>query len=328
VRAVDGDLGDALGQLYVEHRFAPETRAAAKAMLDDLEATLRDVLWKSTWMSESTRREAVAKLDAISARVGYPEKWRTYSTVAIDRNAYATDAIRLALYRARHTFGGIARTQDHALWSMSAATINASYTAGSNEVTIPAGILQPPLFAPHGDDAANYGALGAIMGHELIHAFDDQGHRTDGSGLLRDWWQTSDERAFALHAACFEREYDRLGVIGNEHEDGALVVGEALADFGGARLAYRAFERAAAGKPRRIINGWTPEQRFFLAFARAHAALERPERARLDLADDPHATGRNRVIGTLSQMPEFAAAFHCAARAPMVTPPGERCSLF
>ncbi|MBV8150136.1 MAG: M13 family metallopeptidase [Candidatus Eremiobacteraeota bacterium] len=329
VRMTDNDVPDALGQVYAARYGNPEIRATAKRLVDNLEAALRDHLTSPGWMSEPTRREALAKLDAIADRVGYPDAWRTYDGLEIDRGPFITDSLRTSLYRARHTFAMLGHTADRRFWAMSPPTINASYDPGANAVTLPAGILQPPLFSPRYDDAVNYGAIGAIIGHELSHAFDDEGRRTDARGALRDWWQPADAAAFAARLRCIEREYDRFAVgVGDFRENPKLVVGEALADLGGAEIAYRALERELAGKPRPKIDGWTPEQRFFLAFTQAHAAYERPERARLDVLIDPHPSGRNRVIGTLSNMPEFATAFGCRAHDAMVRPASQRCSLW
>ena len=328
VRAVDSDLGDALGQLYVAKHFSPEARVTAKRLVDAVEASFRDQLAGLSWMSESTRREAVAKLDAVVDKVGFPDVWRKYSTLEIDRGPFINNSLRASLYRSRFTFNRLGKNVDRDFWMMTTPSINASYSPAANDITFPAGILQPPYFSPHYDDAVNYGAIGAIIAHELTHAFDDEGRRSDGHGNLRDWWQPADAAAYAARASCVEREFSHFAIVNDIHENGKLVVGEALADLGGAQVAYRAMERALAGKPRTAIDGWTPEQRFFLAFAQSHATFDRPERARLNVLIDPHPNGRDRIIGTLSNMPEFAAAFHCKAHDPMVRPPPDRCQIW
>ncbi|MBV8601950.1 MAG: M13 family metallopeptidase [Candidatus Eremiobacteraeota bacterium] len=278
-------------------------------------------------MSEATRREAIAKLDAVVDRIGYPEMWRKYDTLEIDRGAFVTNSLRAGLYRSRFTFTRLGHSNNREFWSMTAPTINASYSPAGNDITFPAGILQPPFFSPRYDDAVNYGSLGVIVGHELTHAFDDEGRRSDAHGNLHDWWLPSDAAAYAARASCVEHEFARYA--GGESREGAkLVVGEALADLGGAELAYRALERSLAGKPRPKIDGWTPEQRFFLAYAQTYANYERPERLRLASVVDPHPPGRERIAVTLSNMPEFASAFHCRAGEAMVRPVAERCAIW
>jgi putative endopeptidase len=322
VRSVDTDLSDALGQLYIEREFSPETRVAARRLIATIQTTFRDNLSTLSWMSGATRREALDKLDAISDHVGYPEAWRNYDTLTVDRGTFLDNSIRVSLYRARNTFSHLGRNMSSEFWSMSAPTVNASYSAAYNDITFPAGLLQSPFFSTHFDDATNYGALGVIVAHELTHAFDDEGRRSDAQGNLRDWWQAADSAAWSLRANCIAREYRGM------HENDKLIVGEALADLGGAEIAYDTLERSLAGKPRAKIDGWTPEQRFFLAFAQTYATFERPERMRLDELIDPHPDGRDRVLGTLFNMPQFAAAFGCHRRDPMYKPPAQRCALW
>lgn len=322
VRIVDADLGDALGELYIDHYFSDETRIAARRMIDSIQQTFRDKLTTLSWMSDATRHEAIEKLDAIADHIGYPDAWRTYDTLSIDRGPFIDNSIRAALYRARNTFIHLGRTPSRDSWSMTAPTINASYSPAYNDVTIPAGLLQPPFFSPRFDDAINYGALGVIVAHELTHAFDDEGRLSDAQGDLRDWWQPSDAVQWMMREGCVEREYSAL------HDNDKLVIGEALADLGGVELAYAAFERTQTGKRRVKIDGWTPEQRFFLSFAQAYATFERPERSRIDVLIDPHPDGRDRVLGTLVNMPEFASAFGCRRGDPMVRRAAQRCELW
>jgi putative endopeptidase len=322
VRSVDTDIGDALGQLYVERSFTPETRAAARRLITNVQSTFRDRLNSLTWMSEPTRREALAKLDAIADHIGYPDAWRNYDTLGIDRSTFVDNSLRVSLYRARNTFTHLGRNVGRDFWSMSAPTVNASYSAAYNDITFPAGLLQPPFFSTHFDDAINYGALGVIVAHELTHAFDDEGRRSDAQGNLRDWWQPADTAAWNVRANCIAHEDAGL------HENDKLTIGEAFADLGGAEIAYDAFERSLAGKPHTKIDGWTPEQRFFLAFAQTYATFERPERMRLDELIDPHPEGRDRVLGTLVNMPQFSEAFACRRKDQMYRPPAQRCALW
>ena len=322
VRSVDMDIGDALGQLYVERSFTPETRAAARRLITNVQTTFHDRLGSLTWMSEPTRREALAKLDAITDHIGYPDAWRNYDTLGIDRGTYIDNSLRVSLYRARNTFTHLGRNASRDFWSMSAPTVNATYSAAYNDITFPAGLLQPPFFSTHFDDATNYGALGVIVAHELTHAFDDEGRRSDAQGNLRDWWQPGDAAAWNARAACVAHEDFGL------HENDKLTMGEALADLGGAEIAYDAMERSLAGKPRTKIDGWTPEQRFFLAFAQTYATFESPERMRIDALIDPHPDGRDRVLGTLVNMPQFPEAFACRRNDPMYRPPAQRCALW
>ncbi len=322
VRSVDMDIGDALGQLYIQHDFTPETRAAARRLISNIQLTFRDRLSSLTWMSEPTRREALAKLDAIADHVGYPDAWRSYDTLGIDRGTFVDNSLRVSLYRARNTFTHLGRNVSRDFWMMSAPTVNATYSAAYNDITFPAGLLKPPFFSTHFDDAINYGALGVIVAHELTHAFDDEGRKSDAQGNLRDWWQPADAAAWSARLGCVAHE------DGDQHGNDKLTIGEELADLGGAEIAYEALERSLVGKPRIRIDGWTPEQRFFLAFAQTYATFERPERMRLDELIDPHPDGRDRVLGTLVNMPQFSAAFGCHRKDPMYRPPAQRCALW
>lgn len=322
VRAVDADLGDALGQLYVEHHFSPETRAAAKRVIDAVTAEFRRRLVSAGWIGESTRLEALEKLEAIVEQIGYPEVWRSYEALGIDRGPFIENSLRASLYRSRNTFAHLGLSAKHTFWSMTAPTVNAVYSAANNEVTFPAGLLEPPVFSADYDDALNFGALGVVVAHELNHAFDDEGRHSDARGNLREWWQAEDAGAWAVRQGCVEREFEAL------RENDKLVAGEALADLGGVEIAYGALERALARKPRVRIDGWTPEQRFFLAFAQTYASFELPQRARLAAILDPHPDGGQRVLQTLANVPEFAVAFGCKAGDAMVRPAAQRCTLW
>jgi putative endopeptidase len=303
VRAADVDLGDALGRLYVEHSFNGRTREAARALVGAIRAEVRRRLASAAWLAPRARAGAVARLESVSAGIGYPGVWRSYEGLRIDRGPFAGNYLRAALYRARHTFAaprGAARSR---FWSLTAASVDASYSRAYGAVTLPAALLAPPLFSPRYDAGVGYGSLGVIVAHELTHAFEGEIARGGAASCLR-----------AQLAAM--------------HENGRLVAGEALADLGGVEIAYAALERALAGKPRAPIDGWTPEQRFFLAFAQAHASFERPERRWLLSILDPHPSGRDRILVTLANVPEFARAFGCRAGDAMVRPRAQRCTVW
>ena len=322
VRMADADLGDALGQLYVEHYFNPATRVAAKRVVDSITAEFRRRITSADWMSQWTRREAAEKLDAIRAHIGFPDAWRAYDTLAVDRGPFIENSLRASLYRARNTFSHLGTNPKHEFWTMTAPTVNAAYSAANNDVTFPAGLLQSPVFSVHYDDALNYGAFGVIVAHELTHAFDDEGRRSDAQGNLRDWWQPSDAGAWALRQGCVQHELESF------RENERLVAGEALADLGGVEIAYGALERTLGRKHRARIDGWTPEQRFFLAFAQTYASFEVPQRMRVDGILDPHPDGRERVLQTLANIPQFSSAFACRAGDAMVRPASQRCTLW
>ena len=334
VNAADRNLGEALGQKYVAGAFPPEAKARAESMVADLIAALRADIETLPWMSAPTRQEALAKLSAIRVKVGYPEKWRDYSDYHVVRGPYIENLNRSAAFEFHRALAKIGKPVDRGEWGMTPPTVNAYYDAGMNEIVFPAGILQPPLFDPKAGDALNYGAIGAVIGHEMTHGFDDEGRQYDAQGNLRDWWTPEDAKNFQALAECVEKQFSAFVVQGDIHENGKLVLGESIADLGGLTIARMAFERALArsaqaGQPApERVDGFTQQQRFFLAFARTWGTNARPEYERMMAVTDPHPLPRFRTDGPVSNMPEFAAAFGCAAGAAMARPADARCKIW
>jgi predicted metalloendopeptidase len=325
---VDRSLGDALGRRFAEKYFPPRSKQRMTELVANLRATLGEELAAASWLDPETRKNAAAKLDAFYAKIGYPDKWRDYSAVTITRKSYFDDVRAASLNNRLYRLSKIGKPFDRNDWGMTPPTVNAYYNPTRNEIVFPAGILQPPFFDPDADDAVNYGAIGAVIGHEMGHGFDDQGSKFDANGNLKNWWTPDDRKKFDERAACVIDQFNNIDVGGGLHHNGKLVVGEAMGDLGGLTLAYRAYHRSLNGKEAPVIDGFTGDQRFFLAFARVWAGLYRPEAVRLQLSTNPHPLPKYRTDATLENMPEFRKAFHCQAGDPMVRPPDKQCKLW
>jgi putative endopeptidase len=325
---VDNVLGEAVGQFYVQRTFTPAAKQRAQTMVKNLIDALREDLQQLAWMSPVTRQRATAKLDAFMRKIGYPDKWRNYEPLSISRGAYLENVRRGAEFELRRNLGKIGQPVDRTEWGMTPPTVNAYYNPSMNEIVFPAGILQPPFYDPQADDAINYGGMGAVIGHEMTHGFDDQGARFDAEGNLVDWWTPEDFKSFKSRTDCVVNQFSSYEAEPGLHLKGELVVGESVADLGGLTVAYRAFQKATAGKPQKPIDGFTPEQRFFLAWAQIWAANIRPEEARRRVVTDSHPLSRFRVNGPLSNMTEFATAYSCKAGDQMVRPPDKRCQIW
>jgi putative endopeptidase len=298
-------------------------------MVNNLKAAFRERLATRSWMSDSTRTAAYAKLDAFMQKIGYPDKWKDYSALTFSPNgSYYADASAVARFDNAFQTSQIGKPVDRTRWIMSPPTVNAYYSAQMNEIVFPAGILQPPFFDPNADDAVNYGGMGAVIGHEMTHGFDDQGAQFDAQGNLRTWFTSADLANFKAKTAAYADQFDTYTILDSAHVNGKLTNGENIADLGGLTIAYAALEKALAGKPRTLIDGFTPEQRFFLAWAQIWRNNTTPEAARLRLATDPHAPGIWRVNAPLSNMPEFARAWGCKAGSPMVRPAGQSVAIW
>jgi putative endopeptidase len=297
-------------------------------MVDNLTAALRSDLQTLPWMSESTRQQALAKLAAMSLKIGYPDKWRDYSDYHVVRGSYLENVENSRLFESNFELSKIGKPVDRTLWQMTPPTVNAYYDPEMNEIVFPAGILQPPFFDPNADDASNFGGIGAVIGHEMTHGFDDEGRRFDAKGNLRDWWTPEDEKNFNVRAQCVEQQFENYTVQDGLHENGKLVLGESIADLGGLNLAYRALQKALEGKHPAPIGGFTPDQRFFLAFAQIWATNDRPEYERLMVNTNPHPLGRFRAIAAPSNMLAFAQAFDCKEGDAMVRPSAIRCQIW
>jgi len=329
VASTDRALGEALGKLYVAKTFTPAAKNRARMMVANLIAALRDDLATLSWMSQETRQKAIGKLEAYVRKIGYPDKWRDYEALQITRGAYYNNAVLAGEFDFKRNLVKIGKPVDRTEWGMSPPTVNAYYNPQFNEIVFPAGILQPPFYDPKADDAFNYGGIGAVIGHEMTHGFDDQGARFDANGNLVMWWTPDDYKKFTDRTNCVVQQFDSYEVEPGLHQKGPLVVGESVADLGGLTVAYAAYQRSLQGKPRpKDINGFTPEQRFFLGWAQVWAQNIRPEAARLRTATDPHPLGRFRVNGPLSNMQSFASAFACKEGDAMVRPPDKRCQIW
>ncbi len=303
VQATDRVLGEALGQVYVQKYFPPEAKARALEMVHNLVAALRDDLQTLPWMGPDTRAEATRKLQAFAVKIGYTDKWRDYSALQIDRRSYAENQLRGAEFEFARRLNKIGKPVDRTEWGMTPPTVNAYNNSSMNEIVFPAGILQPPFYDPQADDAVNYGGMGAVIGHEITHGFDDHGSKFDSRGNLKDWWSPEDLKNFKSRAACVSDQFDAYVVDGDLHENGNLVLGESIADLGGLTIAYAAYQKALQGKPRPPERGgFSPEQRFFLGWAQVWGANERIEYARLMANTNPHPLPRFRGNGPLSNM--------------------------
>ncbi len=329
VSYTDRALGEALGQAYVKKAFPPEAKDRALAMVKNLEAALADDIRTLPWMSEATRQQALIKLNAITNKIGYPDKWRDYSAFDVKRGPYVEDVFGAATFEFHRDLNKVGKPLDRTEWDMSPPTVNAYYNPQLNEIVFPAGILQPPFFDFQADDALNYGAMGSIIGHEMTHGFDDEGSQFDAQGNLKDWWTPEDKKNFEARGTCVANQFDGFFVEDKLHENGKLVEGESIADLGGLAISYAAYQKSLEGKPRpKEIDGFTPDQRFFIGYAQSWEENMRREYSRMLTNVDPHPLPKFRVIGPLSNLPAFAKAFGCKAGDPMVRPPSDRCTIW
>ncbi|HEX8351352.1 MAG TPA: M13 family metallopeptidase [Pyrinomonadaceae bacterium] len=327
--SADANLGEALGQVYVARAFTPESKARMQTMITNLIAAFNERIRKADWMTDETRKAAVAKLAAFGQKIGYPDKWIDYSRLNVTRDSYAANIIRASEFSQARDLAKIGKPVDRAEWAMTPPTVNAYNNWLMNEIVFPAGILQPPFFNPEADDAINYGSIGAVIGHEITHGFDDQGAKFDLQGNLKDWWTPADLKNFQARGECVVNQFSAYEVEPGLKMTGKLVSGESIADLGGLTVAYDAFQKSLQGKPKpENVDGFTPEQRFFLGWAQVWASRDRPEFMRLMAQSDPHPISRFRVNGPLSNMPQFAAAFQCKAGDAMVRPEKDRCQVW
>jgi len=322
VDATDGALGEALGQRYVEETFGPEGKQRMLKMVDELEKALDEDIRQLPWMSEATKKQAKLKLVAIRNKIGYPDVWRDYSKLSIQPGDLVGNFLRANEFESRRQIAKIGKPLDRKEWGMTPPTVNAYYSGSRNEIVFPAGILEPPFFDKKMDDAVNFGGIGLVIGHELTHGFDDQGRKFDPQGNLRDWWTDQDGKEFEKRASCVADEYGNFVAVDELKLNGKLTLGENTADNGGARIALMALLNTIAqdksGKTADKIDGYTPEQRFFLGFGRVWCEKRRPEYSRMLVNVDPHSPGRYRVNGVVENMPEFQKAWGCKAGQPMV----------
>jgi predicted metalloendopeptidase len=331
VASTDGALGEALGKLYVAEYFPPEAKARALEMINNLKAALADRIKTLDWMDEPTKQEALKKLAAMNVKIGYPDKWRDYSLLTIDRGPYVSNAMRAANFEVNRDLRKIGKPVDRTEWEMTPPTVNAYYNSHMNEIVFPAGILQPPFFDPKADDAVNYGGMGAVIGHEMTHGFDDQGRQFDAAGNLRDWWSKQSAEEYDRRRKAVVDQYSEYEPVPGAHVNGELTQGENIADIGGLKLAYAALQKALDKNPQareQKIDGFTPEQRFFLGWAQVWRANQREDDLRLRLVTDPHSPTHYRCNGPISNMPEFAKAFNLPDNCPMMRPANKRANIW
>jgi len=328
VRLVDEQLGEALGRAYVQKAFTPELKMQVLAMVQRIESAMERRLRTEPWMSESTRRAAIEKLHAMRNKIGYPDKWRDYSSVAIARDDFMGNVQRAAAFELDRQLAKIGRPVDRNEWWMTPPTVNAYFGGQTNDINFPAGILQPPLYDPKMDAAPNYGDTGGTIGHELTHGFDDTGRLYDARGNLRNWWTQDDERRFIERAKCLVDQYAAYTAVDDVNVDGLLTLSENIADLGGEMLAYEAWKDAGKDQKPADRDGLTADQRFFVGFAQWACENIRPERARELALTDDHAPSKDRINGVVVNMPEFAKAFSCKVGTPMTKAPEKLCSVW
>jgi endothelin-converting enzyme/putative endopeptidase len=315
---VDNNLGEALGQAYVAKYFSPEAKQAALKIVKEIEAAMQSEIQALPWMGAATKEQALTKLHAIANKIGYPDTWRDYSSLEIVRGDEIGNSERAAWFEFRRWLAKIGKPVDRKEWDMTPPTVNADYDPQRNDINFPAGILQPPLFSALSDAAPNYGDTGATMGHELTHAFDDEGSQFDAQGNLRNWWTDADRKEFEQRAQCVVDQYSGYTIIDDIKINGKLTNGEDLADLGGTLLAYLAWKEDTKDQKLQPLDGLTPEQRFFVAYGQSWCTNERDENKRLRATVDPHSPEKYRTNGVVANMTEFRAAFHCKPGQPMV----------
>jgi putative endopeptidase len=329
VESTDAGLGEALGKKYVEKTFSPEAKARMQEMVKNILLALHDDILTVTWMSDATKQKALEKLSTFNPKVGYPDKWRDYSSVEITRDSYWNDIVQVRRFAIRDDAEQIGKPVDRLRWGMTTPTSNAYYNPLLNEIVFPAGILLPPMFDVNATDAVNYGGIGPVIGHEISHGFDDQGAKYDSTGELKSWWTPADYKEFQSRGQCVVDQFSSYTVEGGLHENGKLVLGESIGDLGGVKLAYLAFEKSMEGKPRPADqDGFTPEQQFFISWGQSRGDEIRPDAQRQFVLTNPHPVSKYRVIGPLSNLPEFCKAFGCKTGDAMVRAAELRCSVW
>ena len=329
-KVIDGSIGEALGQLYVEKYYPPEARARMAELVANLRVVFADHLKNVSWMSDATKQKAMAKFDRFVQKIGYPDKFRDYSSISIKRDDYLGNIQRSNAFDVHRRAVRVGKPVDRTEWEMTPPTVNAYFNPSMNEIVFPAGILQPPFFDVSMDDAVNYGAIGAVIGHEITHGYDDQGRHYDADGNLVEWWTDKDAQEFDKRAQKVVDEYDAFEALPSLHVNGKLTLGENLADLGGVTIAYDAMERALKKDPakRKNIDGLTPEQRYFLSFAQLwRTNIREAEQKRL-VTVDPHSPGASRAVGPLMNVPEFYEAFDIKSGAPMWRDPDKRAKVW
>ncbi|MEI6106534.1 MAG: M13 family metallopeptidase, partial [Opitutae bacterium] len=327
-RVVDGEIGEALGQLYVAQYYPPEAKVRMAELIKNITAVMHDRLGQLEWMTEPTRQKALAKFDRFYAKIGYPDKWKDYAAVDVRRDSYYANIVAADMAEIRRDLAKLGQPVDKMEWGMTPPTVNAYFSGTTNTINFPAGILQPPFFDVTLDDAVNYGAIGVVIGHEITHGFDDQGRRSDANGNLVDWWTPEDAKQFEARAQKVVDQFNAYEVLPGVHVNGKLTLGENIADLGGVTIAYEALQRALVGKERKLVDGFTPEQRFFLSFAQVWRTNIRDNEAKRRVETDPHSPGVFRAIGPLVNFQPFFDAFGIKAGDPMWRKPEDRAKIW
>ena len=323
---VDNDLGEALGQAYVEKFFSPEAKRQVLSMVTEIETAMQQDIENLPWMSPETKKNALEKLHAVVNKIGYPDKWRDYSSLEIKRGDEMGNVQRAAKFEFDRQLAKIDKPVDHKEWTMTPPTVNAYYDPQKNDINFPAGILQPPLFDPASDAAPNYGNTGGTIGHELTHGFDDEGRQFDATGNLRDWWTEADGKEFEKRASCISNQYSQYVIVDDIKINGKLTLGEDVADLGGLILAYAAWKADTKSQNLQPIDGFTPDQRFFIGYAQSWCGSTRDEAKRVRATVDEHSPDKYRTNGVVTNMPDFQSAFHCKTGAPLA--PAQRCRVW
>lgn len=327
--SADQLLGEAVGRKYVEKYFPPEAKARMTALVQNLILAMREIIEGVDWMSPETKKHALEKLATLKPKIGYPDKWKDYSSVKITRESYAANVAAAIRFLVADNLSTIGKPVDRELWGLTPATSDAEYNPLLNDITFPAGILQPPAFSLDASDPVNYGAIGVVIGHEISHGFDDQGAQFDAQGRLKNWWTEEDKAKFQARTSCVANQFESYFIEPGLHHNGKLVLGESIADLAGAKIAYRALEISRRGKdPLPTIDGLTPEKQFFIAWGQFRGDATRPETARTMIQGDPHPVAKYRVIGPLSNLLAFQKIFGCGDNAPMVRPAADRCEVW
>jgi len=325
VEATDQLLGEALGQKYTEKYFPPAAKARMVELVGNILLAMRDTIEQVDWMGPETKKRALEKLSTFNPKIGYPDRWKDYSSIAIHRDAFWANVEGGQRWNVNDGLSTIGKPVDRGRWGMTPPTSNAYYNPLLNEIVFPAGILQPPSFSMDAVDAVNYGAIGVVIGHEISHGFDDEGAKFDARGVLDDWWTAEDLKQFQARGQCVVDQFEQYFIEPGIHHNGKLVLGESIGDLAGAKIAYRAFQKAQEKTPAPTLDGFTPDQQFFIAWGQFRGDAIRPETQRLMVQSDPHPTGKYRVMGPLSNIPAFQKAFSCQPGSAMVRPDEKRC---
>jgi len=327
--ATDAALGEAVGPIYVARAFSPGAKERMKVLVENMRAALKERIEALSWMSAETKAQAQKKLAAFGVKIGYPDVWKDYSLLVIARDIpYAENVRRARVFETKRNLAKLGKPIDRTEWGMTPPTVNAYYNASMNEIVFPAGILQPPFFYEDADDAVNYGGIGVVIGHEMSHGFDDSGSQYDADGNLKNWWTPEDRKAYEARTALIVKQFDGYKPLPDQSINGKLTLGENIGDLGGIKIAYAALQKALAGKQKEKIDGFTPEQRFFLSYATIWRSQYRDESMRVQLNTNPHSPGKWRALGPPSNLPEFYDAFGCAEGTPMRRAEADRPSIW